>query len=127
MKDLLLKWAELEPESRCRITYEDAVEFRLSTDRILIAPLDLEPEQYSEEMLAYIQFAIQDAIVSKGWDFHFESVRHSADGGTSYGSTVFAAVEDIETDFWGCSSIAAESLLSAYLKALEAVEAEEAA
>lgn len=122
MKELLLKWAELEPESRCRITYEDAVEFRLSDDRILIAPLDLEPDQYSDEMLAYIQFAIQDAIAAKGWEFEFCGVRKAENGGVGYACSVFVPNKNSEINFDGASAIAAESLLSAYVQGLEAAK-----
>lgn len=129
MKELLMKWVELETESRCRINYDlDAVEFRLSTDRLLIVPLDLEPEQYSDELLAYIQFAIQDAITSKGWDYSIESFLHSPHVNKHCKCYVLKPdYEPGDPSYNANFERPAEGLLAAYLKALEADEMEEAA
>lgn len=117
MKELLQRWAELEPE-RCRIpgnssTAEDQEVFiDEAGHQIWNAQSGLER--------GLVQIAVQEAIAARGWTIRVESLYHAMDDSYIYDSIVFASNGGFNWRSFGEeSTMAAESLLSAYLKALE--------
>ena len=127
MKDLLLKWAELETESRCRLN-DGCIEFRIGDERLIQVYVDPLVD-YPPEVFACIQLGVQEALAHRQWHFHLDSGEESADGSFNFQACIFAPDPDSHGDFsyTAVSAIAAESLLSAYVQALEAVEVEEEA
>lgn len=114
MKELLLKWVELEQDQRCRLN-EGSLEFRIDEDAVF----NFWPEDYPMGFPAYyralVQLAIQEAIAAKGWTFSLIS-----DEGLNYplyfDAAVFAHHREVTATSYNSS---AEALLIAYLHALE--------
>lgn len=112
MKELLKRWAAMEPE-RCENLYNQAFRFHLEEGEYThsIYPVD---DYLSKPDLAWIQWATQQAIVSRGWGFELTlntDWENRAESMVRYGVN-WTSSPAIQSD-------PAEALLSAYLKALE--------
>lgn len=110
MRELLTKWAELEP-ARCE-PFRVGI-FTIWTEsgaaRQIFGPDDL-----TDLDLAWIQFAVQQAIVERGWSY---KVGHDSHYGWGYEAEINDSTAE-DKCAQGHSS-AAEVLLIAYLAALE--------
>lgn len=120
MKELLKKWAALEPD-RCRL--EDWP----GGKRILIlSPYgwqlvidEEEPEGYFPNRLfaeAFTQHVVQQAIIARGWAFSINYDPESPDRNNPYDATVTGPT----SEGWGFGNDGiASPLLTAYLETLE--------
>lgn len=108
MKELLERWAELEPEW-CYTTDESST-FRLSYN--LQNGHYINAANLSNEILAIIQRSVQNAIVARNWpfDLSFGSYGYKAWVQAEFGNPAYAEATGV-----------VECLLSAYLKALEVI------
>jgi hypothetical protein len=109
MEELLKRWAELEPKW---------CEFELPIGRFYVH-YNLNNGHYGniynldDPTLAHIQRAIQNAIEARGWDMTLER-RNTMGGWAWFADTATSGITIMNTP--------AEALLSAYIKALEAVQ-----
>lgn len=128
MKELLLKWAELEPE-RCRYR-EEYGGFEVALGCLYEKEWVICYFTANSVWEAIVQAALQEAIVAKGWSFRIYPVRHYLESHTfsaclkvKYSADVVIP-EGNDNEFLRTTLTAtvAESLLSAYLQGLEAMK-----
>lgn len=117
MKDLLLRWAELEPE-RCKVHGDGWIEFELSDVRDVLITPEITDVDLKMGLLASIQVAVQNAIEIKGhfWEVSFEPAVET--GKACY----LAEIEEASTEqtiYRYDYTSAAAALLKAYLELLE--------
>jgi hypothetical protein len=107
VKQLLQKWAELEPDA-CENLYGQTIRLHLSDDSSHgIYPL---VDDLKIADLALVQWAVQEAIVARGWRFEFRG---------------FSSGLGFQVELRGAparDTNPAAALLKAYLKALEAAK-----
>lgn len=125
MKELLEKWATLEPYLCKRETrpnkdwheeFEDYLLFSTETKAWYLVYSDSFIENYSldkEGMLMKVQWAVQQAIVEKGW--HFKLMNYPGNP-----ITFFAKVENRDYGYSLEDSSLTKALLIPYIKMLEA-------
>lgn len=127
MRQLLTRWAEVEP-GRCLLVLAenlkpdkaDCQEFYLVDSKrsqmVHSDVLDIDAE--SDDSLMRIQWAVQQAIVARGWYFEIKYDPNCADPKNPYDATVETSTIG---DGWGFGNDGVTApLLVAYLDALEA-------
>lgn len=118
MRELLEKWAEVEP-GRCKRETRDFY-VTLGDNNFYLVITDSTPGGYcpsKEAALARVQWATQQAIIARGWGFEMQfntDWQNQTEAMVRYGVN-WASSEPTDNP--------AEALLSAYLKALSAIEA----
>lgn len=123
MKDLLLRWARLEPE-KCELGEDNDIEIQLVRESVHFEELD----KIDDFDIACIQYGVQEAIVARNWEFLIEATRFMVTPGnyeTRYETSVISYFENGPSIFYGVTDVAAESLLGSYLEALEAMQIED--
>ncbi len=114
MKELLERWAELEPE-RCEIV-RDRFAFHCMKMSLLIAEFDSGNDMYADVL---VQAATQQAIEAQGgWTWSLLK-----DTAGTYKARVW--INDVVYHTANSNTSPAEALLTAYLAVLEAVKTEE--
>lgn len=103
MKDLLIKWAELEP-TLCKFLY-DGVVLLMNGEWTFIYTTPFDADMY-------IQYTVQQAIVARGWDYRLEA--YTMEGQRQYAAWVYPGGQALG------QAPEAEALLAAYVGALEA-------
>lgn len=112
MKNLLEKWATLEPQL-CEDLYGQTIRLHLSDDSSFsIHPLI---NELPIKEMAMIQWAIQQAIVEKGWYFKLNNFLNDK----GFAAKIISDINKEEVTLT-ISSNPTEALLAAYLKALDA-------
>jgi hypothetical protein len=112
MRDLLTKWAEVEPDL-CELPTSPRLPNVFSVQVGTAIKNIFDPDDLSDFDLAWIQWAVQQAIVERGW--YFETYYTPMSG---YGVMVTIPSKCRAKDFSDTSI--AEALLGAYLDTLEA-------
>jgi hypothetical protein len=126
VKELLLEWAELEPE-RCEGQSDGSFHLHLNKDCKIKIEADLfesvpDPlKTWATPVVACIQAAVQEAIRVKGWYFEFHDRKYSWATERIYECYLFVPNPPPDGCFHhhGSGKMAAESFLDAYCKALE--------
>lgn len=118
MKNLLKRWAELEPQ-RCRF-HKDGVAILMNAEWVFVFATPFDSDMF-------VQYAVQQAIVARGglnWSIWFDFDEQAYDeqgytgfGGSQHSASVFTSGQRYVRE--GQIS-AAEAILSAYLQAIEA-------
>lgn len=112
MKELLKRWAELEPgwcELRVGGSYWVG---KITVDGESVA-YRAHPPFTEPHSLMRTQFAVQQAIVARGWDYRLET--YTMEGDRQYVAWVYPGGQALG------QTTEAVALLSAYLKALDEV------
>jgi hypothetical protein len=110
MRQLLQKWAEIEP-GRCEKSSKNIFTIQTAPDPMEAEAKNIyDPDNLSGLDLAWIQWAVQRAIVARGWRFEFRG---------------FSSGLGFQVELRGAparDTNPAGALLKAYLKALEAAK-----
>lgn len=112
--NLLTRLAQLDP-ALCQLSGDNM--FTLAGKGICADFFPHFPRVYTDErelVLAWIQYAVQQAIVARGWSLAINPIHWRV--GNFYEAVVFTPGKD----GWHESENIAEALLSAYVRALEA-------
>lgn len=113
MRKLLEKWAALEPEC-CEKSSKNIFTVQIPTGE---AKNIYDPDELTGLDLAWIQWAVQAAIVNRGWKLTLHYAPNCPDPNNPYDAEVSG--DKVEGWGFGPDNIV-EPLLSAYLEALEA-------
>lgn len=112
MQELLKRWAGLEP-GRCEKNRE--ITYTIWTEPGAAKQVH-NPDELSQIDLAWIQWAVQQAIVARGWSFELKYNPDSPDPRNPYDATV----DSNKSGGWGFGNDGfTVPLLEAYLHTLE--------
>lgn len=112
MRKLLTRWAKLEPDRCEKSSKKPLFTIRANEDEKNI----LDSDELSGLELAWIQWAVQAAIVERGWAFELKYNPDCPDPRNPYDATVDSST----SGGWGVGSDnLARPLLDAYLYTLE--------
>lgn len=116
MRELLTRWAEVEP-GRCEPSKSPRLANIFTVQAGEEAKNIYDPDNLSGLDLAWIQWAVQQAIVARGWRFDIQYPRHSF---PPYYTVVWVSDQSVNFDETEREGPAiAETLLESYLKLLE--------
>lgn len=111
IKGLLERWSQLEPQL-CRKDWLDDYRIEINETYRVVVDADKEIKQSA---LAGIQWAVQQAIIEKGWYFKLNNFLNDK----GYAAKVISDINKEEVSLT-ISNNPIEALLAAYLKVLEA-------
>lgn len=117
MKELLEKWAEIEPDPST-FNWDDSIQWiEYPVEHVSLCPI-----------VKSIQIHVQQAIEARGWDWKMHSVDFKDGKPRTYFATALYPRGEISLgSVTRQTTSPAEALLTAYLAALEAVKTEEVA